>query len=197
MVTLEGVQKNYDDKKPALDALDKSAKLQLLREGREGHYLNAEVNTPRKTDKELQEMAKSYGNLPNNRTNGKTFDQQMRDIENRKQTADDNLSVSKRELQERKKQLETRQNNLRKEQLEVCEKKSSYSFCPKLCEVNSSHSFCPTTTAAGGARKSRKHKRTRKHMRKHTRKHKVMKSKMTKSKSKKEIKKKEKKTKGH
>ena len=38
---------------------------------------------------------------------------------------------------------------------------------------------------AGGARKSRKHKRTRKHMRKHTRKHKVMKSKMTKSKSKK------------
>lgn len=39
--------------------------------------------------------------------------------------------------------------------------------------------------AAGGARKSRKHKRTRKHMRKHTRKHKVMKSKMTKSKSKK------------
>lgn len=40
-------------------------------------------------------------------------------------------------------------------------------------------------SAAGGARKSRKHKRTRKHMRKHTRKHKVMKSKMTKSKSKK------------
>lgn len=49
----------------------------------------------------------------------------------------------------------------------------------------------------GGARKSRKHKRTRKRMRKHTRKHKVMKSKMTKSKSKKEIKKKEKKNKGH
>jgi hypothetical protein len=55
----------------------------------------------------------------------------------------------------------------------------------------------PAVPAAGGARKSRKHKRTRKRMRKHTRKHKVMKSKMTKSKSKKEIKKKEKKTKGH
>ena len=60
----------------------------------------------------------------------------------------------------------------------------------KPAEPESAESEVPAASesavpAAGGARKSRKHKRTRKHMRKHTRKHKVMKSKMTKSKSKK------------
>jgi hypothetical protein len=158
------------------------------------------VNRPSLSDEELQEMAKSYGNLPNNRTNGQTFEQQMEEIKTRMQTTDHELPVLQGELQELEKQLEIRQNNLRKEQLKFCEKNSSSSFCPKLCEVNSSSSFCPklcevnsshsfcpklTMPATGGARKSRKHKRTRKHMRKHTRKHKVMKSKMTKSKSKK------------
>lgn len=138
------------------------------------HTVAKIVNKPRISDEELEEMAKSYGNLPKNRTNGQTFEQQMEEIKTRKQTADDKLPVLKRELQEAEKQLEIRHNNLRTEQLKLCEKNSSYSFCPKL-----------TMPAAGGARKSRKHKRTRKHMRKHTRKHKVMKSKMTKSKSKK------------
>ena len=65
-----------------------------------------------------------------------------------------------------------------------------YKKVENYCEKNPTEQGCgahaaPAAPAEGGARKSRKHKRTRKHMRKHTRKHKVMKSKMTKSKSKK------------
>lgn len=59
-----------------------------------------------------------------------------------------------------------------------------YKNVENYCAKNPTEQGCGAP-AAGGARKSRKHKRTRKHMRKHTRKHKVMKSKMTKSKSKK------------